>query len=40
MTYGFHGTTVAQTYPNPLFIKMTKDLWREFPTFIFLAVKD
>jgi hypothetical protein len=36
-SYGYWGTTAAVTYPNPLFVKLTREIWRHFPNFIFLA---
>ena len=39
LSYGYHGTVASETYPNPFFIKTTRELWKEFPNFMFLAVK-
>eukprot|EP01117_Protostelium_nocturnum_P000558 TRINITY_DN1062_c0_g1_i1.p1 TRINITY_DN1062_c0_g1~~TRINITY_DN1062_c0_g1_i1.p1 ORF type:complete len:1929 (+),score=827.64 TRINITY_DN1062_c0_g1_i1:180-5966(+) len=36
-TYGYFGAGNNNTYPNPFFIKMTREIWREFPNFVFLA---
>jgi hypothetical protein len=37
---GFWGTPQAATYPNPLYVKITRELWRRFPRFVFLAEVD
>eukprot|EP01114_Cavostelium_apophysatum_P006786 TRINITY_DN1825_c0_g1_i1.p1 TRINITY_DN1825_c0_g1~~TRINITY_DN1825_c0_g1_i1.p1 ORF type:complete len:1954 (+),score=547.30 TRINITY_DN1825_c0_g1_i1:198-6059(+) len=37
INYGYHGTNASQSYPNPLFVKMTRELWEEFPNFVFFA---
>ena len=37
MTYGYYGTDASKTYPNPLFVKLTRELWGRYPTFMFLA---
>jgi len=36
-TYGYWGTEASKSYPNPLFIKLTKEIWRTFPNFYFIA---
>jgi phosphodiesterase/alkaline phosphatase D-like protein len=37
-TYGYFGTAASATYPNPLFIKVTKEIWKKYPEFIFIGV--
>lgn len=36
-SYGYYGTEASHEYPNPLFIKMTRQIWKEFPNFFFLG---
>ena len=36
-TYGFYGTDASHSYPNPLFRKITKEIWSEFANFTFFA---
>jgi len=35
--YGYFGSAASGTYANPFFIKMTREIWREFPNFVFIA---
>jgi len=37
LKYGYFGSAASNTYANPFFIKMTREIWREFPNFVFLA---
>jgi hypothetical protein len=38
-SFGYYGTEASREYPNPLFIKMTRQIWKEFPNFLFLGVQ-
>ena len=35
--HGYWNSTKVDTYPNPIFIKLCKKLWAEFPQFYFVA---
>ena len=34
---GYWGSNTMEHYPNPFFVKMCKQIWREFPQFIIVA---
>ncbi len=38
-TYGYYGTDAAKSggYANPLFVKLTREMWARHPNFMFLA---
>jgi len=37
VSFGYYGTTASSTYPNPLFIKLTREIWTKYPNFVFFA---
>ena len=34
---GFYNTDLCDTYANPMLVKLTKSIWREYPSFVFFG---